>query len=75
MFDKLNKYYVTVKQQPETGEVCMTNFKTNYYEIIKVELLDSVQKQITRDRLGEIIKKELVKEALQSYIDMGLGKA
>lgn len=53
----------------------MTNFKAKYYEIIKVELLDSVQKQITRDRLGEIIKKELVKEALQSYIDMGLGKA
>lgn len=72
MFDYLNRYYLKNQCLPSLGEKCMSYYKTIYYERQKHELRTAVLQQITKDRRGEIINKEVLKKAIGCYVDMGL---
>ena len=72
MFDYLNRYYLKNQCLPSLGEKCMSYYKTIYYERQKHELRTALLQQITKDRRGEIINKEVLKKAIGCYVDMGL---
>ena len=73
VFDVLDRYHAKHHKLPSLRQVGLIAFKTHVYEHVKVGAKDAVIELIYKERDGEIIKKDLIKNAVEIYETMGMG--
>ena len=71
-FDYLNRYFLRNSNMPLVGHRCLQIFKDEVYNEMKEHIKEAILEQITRDRNGEQIQKEIVKKSIQVFVDIGL---
>ena len=72
-FAFLDRYHVNHHSLPSLSQVGLTAFKIHIYEHVKVGAKDAVIELIDKERDGEIIKKDLIKNTVKLYEAMGMG--
>lgn len=72
-FTYLDRFYVKHHSLPSLSQAGLTAFKVNIYEHVKVGAKDAIIELIDKERDGEIIKKDLIKNTVKLYEAMGMG--
>lgn len=72
-FTYLDRFYVKHHSLPSLSQAGLTAFKIHIYEHVKVGAKDAVIELIDKERDGEIIKKDLIKNTVKLYEAMGMG--
>ncbi|KAF9590569.1 hypothetical protein IFM89_035887 [Coptis chinensis] len=72
-FHYLNRYYTTRKGLATLSDVGLICFRDLIYENIKVRAKDVVISFITKEREGEQIDRALLKNALDIFVEVGMG--
>jgi len=74
-FDYLNRYYLKNSELKMVGETCSHMFHEQIYSNErKRAITEAILDQISNDRQGNAINKEIVKKNIQVFVDLGLIK-
>ena len=71
-FDYLNRYYLRNSNLPLVGHRCLQIFKEEVFNPLKQHITKALMEQITKDRNGEQISKEIVQKSIAIFVDIGL---
>eukprot|EP00268_Persea_americana_P017604 TRINITY_DN184_c0_g1_i6.p1 TRINITY_DN184_c0_g1~~TRINITY_DN184_c0_g1_i6.p1 ORF type:complete len:769 (-),score=156.54 TRINITY_DN184_c0_g1_i6:511-2817(-) len=73
-FHYLDRYFITRRSLPALNEVGLTCFRELVYQEINGKVRDAVISLIDREREGEQIDRALLKNALDIFVEIGMGK-
>ncbi|OVA00206.1 Cullin [Macleaya cordata] len=73
-FNYLERYFIARKALPSLQEVGLTCFRNLVYQEIKAEVRDSVILLIDQEREGEQIDRALLKNVVDIFVEIGMGK-
>lgn len=74
-FDYLNRYYLKNSELKMVGETCSHMFHEQIYSNDrKRTITEAILDQISNDRQGNAINKDIVKKNIQVFVDLGLIK-
>lgn len=63
-FEYLNRYYLRNNQLQLVGEKCMSLFNDTIFSERKADFTRAILEQISNDRKGEMIQKDVVKKCI-----------
>ena len=72
-FTYLDRFYVKHNSLPSLSQAGLTAFKTHVYEHVKFSAKNAIIDLIDKERDGEIIKKDLIKNTVKLFESMGMG--
>lgn len=70
-FKYLDRFYVKRHNQRPLKEVALNNFRTIVFDSVKVSLTNGLIQLIRKDRQGDEIDRDLLRKAIQIYVEMG----
>nr|CAD1828429.1 unnamed protein product [Ananas comosus var. bracteatus] len=73
-FHYLDRYFVTRRSLPPLSEVGLTCFRDLVYQEIYFKVRDAVISLIDQEREGEQVDRALLKNVLDIFVEIGLGK-
>ncbi|GKV04952.1 hypothetical protein SLEP1_g17030 [Rubroshorea leprosula] len=73
-FHYLDRYFIARRSLPALNEVGLTCFRNQVYNDVKDEVRDAVIKLIDKEREGEQVDRALLKNVLDIFVDIGMGK-
>lgn len=75
MFDYLNRYHLKNQAMSSLGQTALKKFNELFYPKIEGTLRELLLQDISKDRNGEMVNREILKKVIQCYVDMGLVNA
>lgn len=73
IFNYLDRYYIVRYNMPSLESVGIECFKTTVYEELKVKTRQAVLKEMEKDREGEIVDTDLLRDTLSIFQEVGMG--
>jgi cullin 1 len=73
IFNYLDRYYIVRYNVPNLESVGIECFKTAVYEELKVKARQAVLKEMEKDREGEIVDTDLLRDTLSIFQEVGMG--
>jgi len=75
MFDYLNRYYLKNQSLAALGITALNEFNQTFYKEVKETFRNEVLLNFTKDRNGDIVDTELVRDAVRCFVKQGLKEA
>uniref|UniRef100_A0A6A7G4K3 Cullin-1-like isoform 1 n=1 Tax=Hirondellea gigas TaxID=1518452 RepID=A0A6A7G4K3_9CRUS len=73
-FVYLNRFYVKRTHKRSLEDVCLNNFRVLVFDKIKRFAADAMLVTIENDRDGELVDRSLLRNIIQIFVEMGMGK-
>ncbi|XP_022758046.1 cullin-1-like isoform X1 [Durio zibethinus] len=73
-FDYLDRYFIARRSLPALNEVGLTCFRDLVYQQVHAKVRDAVIALIDKEREGEQIDRALLKNVLDIFVEIGMGK-
>ena len=72
MFDYLNRYYLKNQSLKILGVTALEQFNQIFYNEVKDSFRTEVLLNFTKDRNGDIVNKDLLRDAVKCFVMQGL---
>ena len=72
MFDYLNRYYLKNQSLKILGVTALEQFNQIFYNEVKDSFRTEVLLNLTKDRNGDIVNKDLLRDAVKCFVMQGL---
>lgn len=73
IFNYLDRYYIVRYNMPNLESVGIECFRSTVYEELKVKARQAVLKEMEKDREGEIVDTDLLRDTLSIFQEVGMG--